>query len=70
MAGSEPRLSAWESFSARPAEGGGPLPSSTSFLSAPTRPGIHTDVRDLVFTENQGLPFTTAVFTAHPSIPD
>ncbi|MFK0016258.1 hypothetical protein [Streptomyces sp. NPDC091027] len=47
-----------------------PLPSSTSFLSTPTRPGIHADVRDLVFMENQGLPFTTAALTAHPSIPN
>ncbi|WP_405444666.1 hypothetical protein [Streptomyces erythrochromogenes] len=47
-----------------------PLTSSTSFLDAPTRPGIHADVRDLVFMENQGLPFTTAALAAHPSIPN
>ncbi|MFF1560940.1 hypothetical protein [Streptomyces sp. NPDC058279] len=47
-----------------------PLASSSAYLDAPTRPGLHRTVRDLVFLENQGLPFAESALATDPSIPN
>ncbi|MFD4320458.1 hypothetical protein [Streptomyces sp. NPDC058548] len=40
------------------------LPSSAAYLNAPTSPGRFQAVRDLVFMENQGIPFPDSALTA------
>ncbi|MFF4498785.1 hypothetical protein [Streptomyces sp. NPDC001546] len=47
-----------------------PLQSSAAYLNAPTRPNHHQAVRDLVFSENQGLTFAESALVAHPSVPN
>ncbi|MBD0710664.1 MULTISPECIES: hypothetical protein [unclassified Streptomyces] len=40
------------------------LPSVAAYLNAPTDPGRFQTVRDLVFMENQGIPFSDSALTA------
>ncbi|MFJ9434783.1 hypothetical protein ACIRQY_34750 [Streptomyces sp. NPDC101490] len=40
------------------------LPSSAAYLNAPTAPGRFHAVRDLVFMENQGIPFADSALAA------
>ncbi|MET7533906.1 hypothetical protein [Streptomyces goshikiensis] len=47
-----------------------PLPSSQRFLTTPTAQDVFSTVRDLVFTENQGIGFTASAMAATPRIPN
>ncbi|MFE4206320.1 hypothetical protein ACFRSX_35610 [Streptomyces goshikiensis] len=47
-----------------------PLPSSERFLTTPTAQDVYSTVRDLVFTENQGIGFTASAMAATPRIPN